>query len=261
MLKMKVFLLLISVIFTSCISNKKIVLLQDKTQKRPQDAVIDHSFEMINKDFVLEADDIISVNINHIQLSVTNETSLEGTTEIRRLNSMMHPYIYGFTIQSNDTISLPMLGNLKLGGLTLEEAQDIITQTAVDIYSVPVVSVYLLNNTISVLGEVKRPGTYSVYENKISIFNAVSEAGGFKDYANRNKVKILRTRGGENRIFFVDLTDEKLLLTENLFLQPNDVILVQPLKRKKFTTNDNQQIYRILSLAISAFTLYALLHK
>lgn len=238
------------------------VFLQDKTQKKSQDALVDHSYELINKTFTLETDDIISVNINHLQLSSSNIINVERTSEIVQLNKlMMHPYIYGFIIDTGNNVNLPIIGKIKVGGLTIEEAQNKIEEASASVYSDPVVTVFLLNNKISVLGEVTSEGTYPVYKNRISVFDALGEARGFKDFANRSEVRILRTRGGKNRLFHIDLTDENLLASENLFLQPNDVIFVKQLKRKKFTMNDNQQIYRILGLIVSIFTLYALIQK
>ena len=244
----------------ACISNRRSVYLQDKSQKRAHDAAVEHEFEDPYQEFVLEPGDVLSVNINHYQLTAGSEPSSTGE-EPAAMRSVQHPYLSGLRIDESLSISLPVIGKVKVGGLTLDQAQLAIDSAASEFYASPTSKVFLMNFDVTVLGEVGRPGTYPVYDNKVTIFEALGYANDAGIYANREVIRISRTRGGKNRILHVDLTDENLLMSPRLYLQPNDVVMVKPLKRKKYTLNDSQGILRTISVALSSVGVIIALKK
>ncbi|MCA1752189.1 MAG: hypothetical protein LC670_10435 [Flavobacteriales bacterium] len=118
-----------------------------------------------------------------------------------------------------------------------------------------------MNYFVTVLGEVNRPGRYPVFNHKINVFEAMGLAADATDFASREEVKIVRNRNGVNHLFSVDLTDQNLLNDPNFFLQPNDVLLVKPQKRKKYAQRDVQNVYNAIGLAFSAITVYLLISR
>jgi polysaccharide export outer membrane protein len=231
------------------LSNKRTVYLQDKTQKRSHDALVEHTFEDPHQPFALEPGDVISVRINYYQLTQNGETAMSDDGQAIR--SVQHPYLNGFTVDDDLNIQLPVVGPVKVGGLTPGQAEKEIARISEKYYSAPTVKVFLMNFKITVLGEVGRAGTFDVYNNKITVFEALGMANDAGPYANREAVRITRSRGNQNQIYYLDLTDETVLSSPKLYLQPNDVILVKAQKRKKYTLNDSQGVVRALSVLLS----------
>jgi polysaccharide export outer membrane protein len=94
--------------------------------------------------------------------------------------------------------------------------------------------VKLVNFNITFVGEVRRPGEYKIYQDKINIFEAVSMAGDITDYGNRNEVKLMRMTDEGIALHIIDLTREDILESPYYYLKPNDVIYIEPLKGKQF---------------------------
>ena len=246
----------------SCTPNKKIVYLQDFTKDKPNDHLADTTFLGMESSYLLQANDVISVKINHLQLSKmeTQPSVSEGEDEIVR-SPLQHPYLNGFAIDPGGNVDLPVIGKVAVGGKTVFAAQEIIAAAADKYYSEPNTKVILLNFYVTVLGEVNRPGRFPVYNNQMNVLEALGLAGDAAEYADRESVKILRTRDGKNQLYHVDLTDQMLLASPAFYLQPNDIIMLRPLKRKKLASRGLQNLYAGLSVIVSAGTLTYLILK
>ena len=252
-------LLVITIGLSSCISNKRIVYLQDKTQKYPFDHLADVKYEAQDSPYKLEPNDVISVKINHLQLSRSVSETEELNEAIR--SNQIHPFLNGFTIDAAGNVDLPVVGKVQIMGMTLFEAQEAISQKASEFYANPSVRLFLMNYYVTILGEVNNPGRYAIYNNRITFFEAMGMAGDATDFASREEIKVLRIRDGQNHLFHIDLTDEKILDSEMAFVQPNDVIMVKPQKRKKYATRDVQNLYNGLATLISAISLIVVISR
>ncbi len=249
---------LLGFFLASCISNKRIVYLQDYTQKKPYDYLADTTFVADQDDYRIEKGDIIYIKSDHPQLSKTyGQLDVNYLNETRSIQAL--PVLAGFTVDSLGTLDLPLIGRVKVEGLTIFEAQFAIEAEASKVFSNPAIKVFMLNFFVTVLGEVNRPGRYPVYNHKINIFEAMGLASDATDFASREEVKIVRNRDGVNHLYSVDLTDQNLLNSPYFFLQPNDVVLVKPQKRKKYAVRDIQNVYSGIALVFSAITVYLLI--
>ena len=137
----------------------------------------------------------------------------------------------------------------------MDAASAKITEAADKVFSSPSVKVHLINFRISVLGSVNTPGQYMVYNNTLNIFEALGLANDADDYSNKEGVKVLRTRNDKNHLFHIDLTDENLLSSEAFYIHPSDVIIVSPLKRKKWSGREAQSLYAGLGVVVSLTSL------
>jgi polysaccharide export outer membrane protein len=256
--------LFLLVAFSSgCVSNRKIVLFQDQQASSPDRSLVDHTYEQGQALPTLERGDVISVSIDHYQLTQTISPQQQGqSSDEAMFRAVQHPYLIGFTVSSSGEVDLPIIGKVKVGGLTVEAAQEAIRVVANDFYASPSVRVYMLNNTVTVLGEVNRPGRYPVYDERMNIMNGLAMAGDLTSLADRSRIRLVRTRDGKNHLFHLDLLDEKVLADSTFELQPNDVVIVDPLRRRKFSEGrDTQNVVNILALLVSLVTAYALLSK
>ena len=111
---------------------------------------------------------------------------------------------------------------------------------------------------MTVLGEVQNPGTFQINNPDLNLLYALSLANDITEFGNRKRVKVIRKNDDISRVFYVDLTDQKMLNSEDFMLQPKDIIYVEPLKKKFFAF---KSVTNFVSLSISAITLFLLITK
>lgn len=134
-------------------------------------------------------------------------------------------------------ISLPEVGDIKVGGLTLEQAQAKIKE-AVGVYvNNTTILVKLVSFKITVLGEVRNPGYYYIYNEQATVLEGLGIAGDLTDFGNRENITLIRQTGQGNETILINLKDPRLLASPYYYLQPNDAIYVQPLPAKALRSN------------------------
>ncbi|MBL6657032.1 MAG: polysaccharide biosynthesis/export family protein [Flavobacteriales bacterium] len=205
----------------------------------------------------LQEGDILHVKIIGVQKESFEIFNLETNTNNIQTTSA-NLFLNGFTIDSQGFIEIPTLGKISIKGLTIEEAKDKI-QIEADNYLInSTVRVKHINFEITVLGEVKNAGTYTVYKDNITIIEALGLSGDLTDYANRKKIKLIR----DNQIIYIDLTKIETLYSENFVLKANDVLYIEPLRNVKLRSS-NAQIYisAISSIALIANILFGILNS
>jgi len=244
----------------SCVSNKKIAYVQHEDMNKQDFADYDEKFTPSKEHIILEANDVISVTVNHLQLS-QNEIHSGLDADANARLGVRHPFLIGFPLDVEGNIDLPTLGKTSLLGKTLDEAEHIIREKARQFYPDPTVKIFLMSNFVTVLGEVNSPGRFPVYNVDMTVFDALGMAKDMTDLADRNDVRVIRRRGGVNHLYHINLKQEDILASKALYLQPDDVILVTPLKAKKFIRRDPQNVLSTIGTAISLGTLYLLITK
>jgi polysaccharide export outer membrane protein len=162
-------------------------------------------------------------------------------------------YIYGYDVDSNGEVLLPVIGPVYVEGLTLEEARDTIQNAVNKVFNNSTVECKLLSFKFTVIGEVKAPGTYVNYNNYLTVLEAIGRAGGIGDYGRRDNVLVVRSYEGGTKTFNISLQDKDLLASDAYFLLPNDVVIVEPQKKKIFNLNLSTYSFVITSIA-SAIT-------
>ncbi|HRZ75962.1 MAG TPA: polysaccharide biosynthesis/export family protein [Bacteroidales bacterium] len=167
-------------------------------------------------------------------------------------------YFNGYPVDEGGQVNLPVLGGVKVGGLNLTEATDTV-QRRVDGYLVGGrVSLRLANFSVTVLGEVGAPGRINVFDDQVTIFDVLSQCGDITLTGDRTRVSLVRQQGDTAYTYTLDLTQAHMLSNELLYLQPDDLIYVEPVRARIFSWNA-AQTGGILSLVLSAITLISLL--
>lgn len=149
-----------------------------------------------------------------------------------------------YTVSPAGTIDFPVLGEIKVAGMTRSELAGFIKGELMgrDLAKDPVVTVEFVNMGVSLLGEVTRPGLYDINQDKINILEAISMAGDLTLQGKRENIAVLRETNGEVRTYRVDLTNYKELSQSPVYyLQQGDVIYVEPndMRKRQTTTNGN----------------------
>ena len=198
------------------------------------------SFQLKDVEYRLKPNDIISVEI----FSLTQEKfNFLGTPKLE------------LGIDSHGNVELPVVGNLKIAGLTLIETQEKMKALTTEYLKNPKISVKLINFNFTILGEVESEGKFTTTNPRLNILEALGMAGGLTDYADRAHIRIVRQDEGKANVLYINLLEDNILLSENYFLQSNDVILIDPLKAK----NTRQQQLGTASLVFSLITSVAFL--
>lgn len=167
-------------------------------------------------------------------------------------------YIYGYDVNSEGNIILPVIGPIKVEGQTLEEARKLLQESADKVFKNSTVECKLLSFKFTVVGEVRVPGTFTNFNNYLTVLEAIGRAGGVSDYGDRNHVLVVRPQDKGTKTFRLNLQDKKILASEAYFLLPNDVVIVEPLKQKIFNMNLPTLSF-ILSTVTSTITMTLLL--
>jgi polysaccharide export outer membrane protein len=138
--------------------------------------------------------------------------------------------LLSYPVQEDGTIEMPYIGSVEVAGKTLTEAKVVIEELVKDYVNDAAITVRLVNNYVSILGFVNRPGLYPIYKQRLNIFQAISLAGDLQDYADRYKVRIVRQTLEGSEVKEFDLTDRKIVDSEYYYVLPNDVVYVKPMK-------------------------------
>lgn len=236
---------------SSCGSYKHIPYFQDlKPSEVSQEEVSNFSAITIQKA------DILGINVN----SRNPESSAIFNYNLNRSNgpSMDQPSdspVVGYLVDEKGEINLPLVGNMKVAGMTTSELREKLSQTLLTYYKDPVVNIRLLNFKVSVFGDVARPDVYRLQNERTTITQALSLAGDLNITAMRTNILLVREQDGKRSFITIDLTSKKLFDSPYYYLKNNDEIYVQP-DRTKYATVDRG--YRVTTLILSGLSIIAI---
>jgi polysaccharide export outer membrane protein len=225
-MRLLIFLFVVSSTLSSCYYNKRLIYLQDNEFSDTRSSLVANK----KSPYRLQPFDILSV-----QIKSSAEREISGIFNVSSPQNAMFAtpgnfYIEGYSIDGNGKIELPVLGEIVVKGKTLEEAQELIQLHANKYLNNSTVIVKLTSFKITVLGEVKNPGQYFVYNNQASVLEALGMAGDLTNFGNRKNIKLIRQVSAGSEVVLLNLTDSDLLKSEYFFLMPGDVLYVEPLK-------------------------------
>lgn len=236
-------ILLLSV--NACVPNKKIAYLQyEEEYNQPESITGDslvRSYEAGQLSYLLQPGDLLDIKISTLTpISLNpfadadrNLVPGQGYTP-QNNNPEQQVQPQGYYVNSSGILDLPIIGATEVGGRTLSEAEMLLAGKVKQYLDDPVVRVKILNFRFTVLGEVDREATLVIGDNALSLLQAVGMAGGPSEYGDLSRVKVIRRYGSENHVFYVNLLSEEFLSSPFYFVQPNDIIVVTPLKQRAY---------------------------
>lgn len=249
-LKLTIFLLT-TLFLGSCVSNKKVVYLQEKNEG----VAYSDSFKFDRKAYRLQPNDIINIDVAgaNTEFAKFFSFSNQGVQSLGNVSANQGGdlfYTSGYNISDSGYIKFPVLGLIKVDGLTIFEIEEKIEKELKLFESEMRVMVRLGGIRFSLLGEFNRPGKYVIMQNQVSIFDALATGGDLKEIARRDKIVLLRQYPDGAKIHYLDLLDKNVLNSPYFYLQPNDVVYVEPLKRRAYGVGVNglQTLTTILSI-------------
>ena len=177
-------------------------------------------------------------------------------TGINSTNLVSQPTLQNYLVNNQGEIVFPVLGTLKVGGMTTQETSELIVGK---LEERPIVTVRLVNYKISVIGEVSRPGVYTVNNEQVNVFEAVAMAGDLTIYGKRDNVHIIRTVDGKQKLITINLNDENIIYSPDFYLRQNDILYVEPNKAKKQSANIGSSTNLLISITSILISLAGLM--
>lgn len=251
-MKIKVLLLCSIIGVCSCVPIKERQYLQG-------DRLVELDYQTKYVEYRLKSEDILQIKVFTTTVAEFNwfaqaQTQLDG-------GGGGDPLLSGFIIDEQGNIELPVIGNVKINGLTINEAQkkisSLLQQGGLES---PKVVIRILSFQYTVLGEVRNPGIFNNYTGKINILEALANAGDFSDFADRKNIKIVRYENNIARVLYVNVLDRDILSNPYFYIQPNDHIIVDPLKAVNARTGQ-QNIAVSLSILASVASIALLVDR
>ena len=219
--------------FLSCTTQKKLQYLENLDTVSLEQVVIAEfpEYRIQQRDILY----IRFITINDQMSDLLNVGSGRYSSQLYQNETSL--YINGYTVNDSGNVILPILGEIHIVGLTIDEAQRSIQNVANDFLKDASVIIKLISFKFTVIGEVNRPGTYTNFNNQLTILEAIGMAGDITDYGNRAEVLVIRSNPETTTTYRLNLQDKKILESEAFFLLPNDVVVVDPIKSKPFQLN------------------------
>lgn len=148
--------------------------------------------------------------------------------------------MYNYIVDKDGYINFPVLGRIKVEGLTREEISRMLEKDISKYIKDPLVTVQLVNFKVTLMGEIARPGGFTIKTDRISVFDAIGLGGDLTINADRKNVLVIRDNKGVKEFARLDLTSPELLASPYYYLQQNDVIYIEPNKAKKKNSRYSQ---------------------
>lgn len=232
---------------TACTSQKKLAYLNNLPGEGGE-----QYFPMDAPDYKIQPRDVLYITLKAMNPEGLITDFLSGTGSASTTTYMQSEgggYLYGYNVNSEGIITLPVIGPQQVDGLNLEEIREKLQLEFNRNFRNAVVECKLLSFKFTVIGEVKTPGTYMNYNNYLTIFEAIGRAGGIGDFGKRDKILVIRPAEKGTKTFKLDLQDKDILTSEAYFLLPNDVVIVEPQPTKIFNLN-----LPLISFAVTSIT-------
>jgi polysaccharide export outer membrane protein len=252
----------LALLFTACSTPKNIAYFQDLTDGQIQQLAA-------YKGITLKPGDMVTIIVNTKTTELTNVLNLPYSSQIigaSEVTAMAQSHgTSSYSIDSAGDVDFPLVGKIHLAGLTREDAAALVKKTLEEknVATNPVVTIDFVNFKYSVMGEVARPGAFEIKRDKVTILEALSEAGDLTLYGSRDKVLVYRQENGQQKTYAVSLLNSsELINSPAFFIQQGDVVYIEPnnYRKRQSTASANETLTASFWLtALSALTTVAVL--
>lgn len=235
-------LVLCLLFFSACVPQRNLVYFSDLSE------LAKDKISAAEAELKIQQNDRLSISVNSLSPE-TNElfirtTTRTGTEESRSGQS--------YRVDHQGMVTLPVAGSIKLEGLTIEDAQKLITQSLSQYMKSPIVEVQLLNFKVTVIGEVNQPASFTVNGTQLNLLEALGMAGDMTVYGKRENVLVIREENGTRSMVRLNLNNRAVFQSPYFHLQQNDIVYVEPDKSKEKEFSPNNRALPIITACISA---------
>ncbi|WP_036678240.1 polysaccharide biosynthesis/export family protein [Daejeonella oryzae] len=254
--KLLFILLAASILGTSCVSQKEVTYFQS-------DSLADPALSNVITPYIakIQKGDILSVMVSSLSPEASAMFNPYQSMNIGVQNQSQQAAFApanGYLIDEDGSLTLPLIGKLKIAGLSTTEATSLITQNLDKYLQQPTVNIRILNFKVSVMGEVNRPSVYTIPNEKITLPEALSLAGDLTIYGKRNNIMVIRESEGKREFARIDISKRDFFTSPYYYLHANDVVYVEPTKGRITSSDRAVQLAPIVLSGLSFITLIIL---
>ncbi|WP_256010047.1 polysaccharide biosynthesis/export family protein [Desertivirga xinjiangensis] len=233
---------------SACAPQRDLVYFSDMTKKGAGNDIIINSIEPR-----IQSSDLLNITVN----SPSAESNVLFAANYNTPAGNGDYELVGYRVNKNGNINFPVLGNVKLEGFTIEQAQQELTRELKNYVKNPIVNIQFLNFKVTVIGEVNNPSTFTVTNDKITLLEALGMAGDMTAYGKRENVLIIRENNAKRTMVRVNLNKKDVLSSPYFYLKQNDVVYVEPDKAKSMEISRNNRLMPLIVASISAAAVIA----
>jgi polysaccharide export outer membrane protein len=243
-LRTNVALLIIAILFSSCASRKDVVYFQDAGEF---ETLMDNNTAITK----FKVDDLVSIHIS----SLTPEASAPFNLVRGASEGGIQPEQVDYLVDQDGMIDFPVIGKIKIEGLSPDELRLMLRERLADYLKDPIINIRIRNFTVTVLGQVTRPGTYPISGGEqITILEALGLAGDLTLRGRRDNVLVIRDFNGTKVYYRIDFTSKNLMKSPVYYLSQNDVVYVEPNKQGIKETSVGASTTVIVAVLTTLFT-------
>jgi polysaccharide export outer membrane protein len=214
-------LVIMANVLVNCASKDKVAYFQEVEGVKVQDAVINFEPE-------IQVGDLLAINVSAVEGATAVPFNLYEKPVVGNTMSNAEPIKY--LVNADGDINFPVFGKIKVAGLTTKKLTDNLAEKIKPYIKDPIINVRITNFKITVLGQVKSPGTFSIPNERISVLEAIGLAGDLEIHGQRKNVMLIREQNGKRVFVNIDLTNKALFASPYFYLAQNDVLYVEPNK-------------------------------
>lgn len=239
----KILFFLFPLLFGSCVQYKELVIFPSETVSLPSTESLENNIEL-----KVQPNDLLRIVVQSFSEEAASPFNIENSM-LQNGNMMQQggggatssngfEMFSGYLIDNEGFINFPVLGKLQINGLSLTQIEQLVSDGIKPYLKDAVVNVRLLNFKITVLGEVGRPGVVRLSNQRITLLEAIANAGDFNPYANRTNVLLVREENGQRIYQRLDFQSGELFKSPYFYLKQNDVLYIEPIRAKVATVAD-----------------------
>ncbi len=226
--------LMLSVIASSCVTYGELLYFREKdTERNLSTAEIANQIAL-----TIQKNDVLSITVHSFDQELAMPFNLIDSRMSANTGGQTASPFITYQVDEKGQIDFPVLGAINVEGLTISEAKDSITTKLQEYLKDPVINMRLVNFRIVVIGEVNRPGIFTINNDRITLLEALSLAGDLTPYSNRYNILIIREQNSERTFGEVNIKATDFLRSEFFYLRQGDVVYVEPTKDKEATVRD-----------------------
>ncbi|MAU15678.1 MAG: sugar transporter [Muricauda sp.] len=241
-IKLACYLAITCLVF-SCTPSKDVVYFQDASQF--ETLVDDNTFTTKFK-----VDDLVSINVSTLDPEASAPFNLYAGSE----EGGIRPEQVNYLVDKNGEIDFPVIGKIKIEGLSPSETRELLRDKLKDYLKDPIINIRIRNFTVTVLGAVNRPGTYPITGEQITIMEALGYAGDINIKGRRDNVLVIRDFDGTKVYNRINLNSKDALKSPVYYLTQNDVVYVEPNKSGKTQSSLDQRATIAISIISTLIT-------
>jgi polysaccharide export outer membrane protein len=252
MKKVILFIAIYTCLATGCAPRRDLVYFSNLAKQTSEE-------KLPSQEVKIQQNDLLSVSIN----SLNQESNVLFAVNTKTPSAENNYKIEGYRVNKEGMINLPVVGNVRLEGLSIEQAQNTISRELDKYVKKPVVDIQLVNFKVTVIGEVNRPSNFTVQGDNINLLQALGLAGDMTVYGKRDNVLVIREQNGQRVMKRLNLNNQDVMNSPFFFLKQNDIVYVEPDKSKanEYSTNTRVMPLVIASISAVAVLITAVLNK